>query len=297
MMQLSLFTEDANFYAAPVPSHSQQQTDYQAGTVSGQQTGKVINFHTAVQNYAIRNHETTKEKSIVRNRVSGKAQKVYPIKRYDELLAMANWLYQNKDPKYVLAFVIGINVGLRANELLQIRMNEVFNPDGTVRFYEDMENTSDRIVIHQSKVDKNRPIFLNRACKDALEWYFPVRGCGLYSSKYLFPSREGGAIEVDTFRKVLKEAARANGISQNIGTHTLRKTFAHAVYGMMKSGELVIHADISFLQMMMGHSDPNITRLYADVEEEDFKLTYHKLQLNLVQDQAFLGHGNFLLRQ
>ena len=39
---------------------------------------------------------------------------------------MANWLLEHKDRKYVLAFTLGINLGLRANELLSLKMNQVF---------------------------------------------------------------------------------------------------------------------------------------------------------------------------
>ena len=104
-------------------------------------------------------------------------------------------------------------------------MNQVFWPDGSVRMNDDLEDTSDGIEILQSKTKKFRTVFLNEACKDALEWCFPERGSYLHCDGYLFPSREGGSIQVGTFRKVLKEAACACGVKQNVGTHTCRKTW------------------------------------------------------------------------
>jgi len=45
------------------------------------------------------------------------------------------------------------------------------------------------------------------------------------------PDAEGNYhIEVDTLRKILKEVAEACGIKQNIGTHTLCKTFGYFHY-------------------------------------------------------------------
>ena len=35
-------------------------------------------------------------------------QTVYPIKKHEEIIAMANWLLEHKDRKYVLAFTLGI---------------------------------------------------------------------------------------------------------------------------------------------------------------------------------------------
>ena len=176
---------------------------------------------------------------------TGERQTVYPIKTHKDIIAMANWLYEHKDNKYVLAFTLGINLGLRANELLDLKMNQVFSPDGSVRLIEDEEDTSDGIDIYQSKTKKHRTVFLNAACKDALEWAFPIKGAYLHSEGYLFPSREGGAIQVGTFRKVLKEAAAACGLKQNIGTHTCRKTWGWHQY---KYNSEKANLDITMLQ-------------------------------------------------
>ena len=91
---------------------------------------------------------------------TGERQTVYPIKTHKDIIAMANWLYEHKNNKYVLAFTLGINLGLRANELLDLKMNQVFSPDGSVRLIEDEEDTSDGIDIYQSKTKKHRTVFL-----------------------------------------------------------------------------------------------------------------------------------------
>ena len=274
MYQFSLFSENGRCF-----QEAEQQTQKESPNTTTSPC-KIISF------IPISDPKPAQEPKKRESR-KGKTQKVYPLKRYDDLIAMANWLYENKDKKYVLAFIIGINIGLRANELLSLRMSQVFNPDGTVRCVFDGYDTNDVIYIYQGKTDKNRPIFLNQACKDALEWYFPVRGSGLHCNKYLFPSREGGAIEVDTFRKVLKEAAEANGIKQNIGTHTLRKTFGFYLYTQTP----VQHTDITSIQALYGHSSPDITMRYVGLDEIEFKSMYHRLQLNIVKDEHFAGMG------
>jgi len=217
------------------------------------------------------------------NYKKGGKQTVYPIRSYDDIVKMTNWILEHKERKYVLAFVLGINVGLRANELLSLRMKDVFNPDGSVRYAKDIEDVSDVIYVFQAKTDKYRPIFLNDSCKAALEWYFPVRNSNLYSEDYLFPSREGGSIKVDTFRKVLKEAATACGVKVNIGTHTCRKTFAYNVW--LQTPE--IRTDITMIQSILGHSDPKTTMRYLGIDQMEFKKVYHKLLLNVVEDRAF----------
>ena len=217
---------------------------------------------------------------------TGERQTVYPIKTHKDIIAMANWLYEHKDNKYVLAFTLGINLGLRANELLDLKMNQVFSPDGSVRLIEDEEDTSDGIDIYQSKTKKHRTVFLNAACKDALEWAFPIKGAYLHSEGYLFPSREGGAIQVGTFRKVLKEAAAACGLKQNIGTHTCRKTWGWHQY---KYNSEKANLDITMLQRAFGHSSPEVTLRYLGITDEEDKALYKNMCINVVSDHDFVG--------
>lgn len=217
---------------------------------------------------------------------TGERQTVYPIKTHKDIIAMANWLYEHKNNKYVLAFTLGINLGLRANELLDLKMNQVFSPDGSVRLIEDEEDTSDGIDIYQSKTKKHRTVFLNAACKDALEWAFPIKGAYLHSEEYLFPSREGGAIQVGTFRKVLKEAAAACGLKQNIGTHTCRKTWGWHQY---KYNSEKANLDITMLQRAFGHSSPEVTLRYLGITDEEDKALYKNMCINVVSDHDFVG--------
>lgn len=217
---------------------------------------------------------------------TGERQTVYPIKTHKDIIAMANWLYEHKNNKYVLAFTLGINLGLRANELLDLKMNQVFSPDGSVRLIEDEEDTSDGIDIYQSKTKKHRTVFLNAACKDALEWAFPIKGAYLHSEEYLFPSREGGAIQVGTFRKVLKEAAAACGLKQNIGTHTCRKTWGWHQY---KYNSEKANLGITMLQRAFGHSSPEVTLRYLGITDEEDKALYKNMCINVVSDHDFVG--------
>ncbi len=205
----------------------------------------------------------------------GEEQTVYPIKKREELEAVAKWLYENADHKYLLGFILGINLGLRANELLKLKTTDLFNEDGSIRYVEDVEDTSDRISIYQSKTDKARGFYLNKACVKALQWYYPY-GCRI--EDYIFASREGGHIKPDTFRKILKAAAKACGLKQNIGTHTMRKTWGwwqHTTNPSRACG------DISQLQRLFGHDSPMTTLRYIGITDEEDKALYHSMVLDV----------------
>ena len=124
----------------------------------------------------------------------GEEQTVFPIKSREQLDAMASWLRANADPKYLLAFILGINLGLRANELLELKCSDIFFPDGKIRYIVgDYTDTTDKISVFQEKVDKRRGLYLNESCVHAIQWYYG-NDASHYSDEYIFASREGGHI-------------------------------------------------------------------------------------------------------
>ena len=73
-----------------------------------------------------------------------------------------------------------------------------------------------------------------------------------------------------------KDAAKACGIKQNIGTHTLRKTFGYFHYQS--------NHDIVFLQRLFGHSSALITMRYIGIADEEEKKAYHDVSIDLLGD-------------
>lgn len=227
---------------------------------------------------------SAKSTNYVNNAKVGGHTAAHAITDQDELEAMADWLYRNADRKYFLGFVLNVNLGLRANELLELKKSDVFYPDGKVRYSADLDDLSDEIRIDQSKTHSRRSIFLNAVCVAALEWYYPAYSRS-YSkdseTDYLFPSREGGHISVDCFRKVLKKAANACGLTQNIGTHSMRKSFASLMVSSRDEDNDRYTRNIGTVQFMLGHKDVMTTLAYIGELDKEYKRNYHKNAVNI----------------
>lgn len=196
----------------------------------------------------------------------GLSKTVYPFKSDALIGKMGRWLYDNSQPKYFLAYVLGINLGLRANELLALRWSDILAPDDSFKYDDDPTDTSDKIDVYQKKTDKHRGLWLNEACVKALRWYMAVNR-RWKDSDYIFASRKGdGPIQVSTLRHELKKAAVECHVKQNIGTHSLRKTFGYAHFKA--------NHDIVFLQRLFGHSSALTTMRYIGIADEDEKRAY-----------------------
>lgn len=245
-------------------------------------------------------------KLVARNSYKGEEKKAYPIIQKNQLETMASWLYTHKDKKYLLAFVLGINLGLRANELLSLRKHDLFWKDGTIRYVEDITDTTDHIRVYQkktrnSKYSKYRNVFLNTACVDILNWYFPHICSRFYTNKdveddrisieinhcrggsdLVFPSPQKSKKEelsVNMLYKVLEEASKACGLPQNIATHSIRKTFAISMGTTKTIGGIDI--DITKVQRILGHSSASSTAHYTDTEQMNQKADYHSCCLDV----------------
>ncbi len=142
-----------------------------------------------------------------------------------------------------MLFVTGINSGLRISDILPLRVSD------TKRAY---------FNITEKKTGKKKRIEmtpgLRREFKDYVE--------GKEDHEVLFKSREGvnKPIGRSMAYKILREAAQHVGLD-DIGTHTLRKTFGYHFYKQYK--------DVALLQDIFNHSNPRITLKYIGIDQDE----------------------------
>lgn len=148
-----------------------------------------------------------------------------------------------RDYKYYMMFVVGVNTGLRISDILELKVCDV--------------KDRSHIVITEIKTGKAKRFLINGALRDILEGY--VEGMG--DQEYLFQSRKGinkPITRIQAYR-VLNDVADRLGIDE-IGTHTLRKTFGYWHYKQ--------HQDIAILQHIFNHSAPSITLKYIGITND-----------------------------
>jgi integrase len=159
-------------------------------------------------------------------------------------------------------FVTGINSGLRISDLLRLAVGDIVDERGKVK---------DRVTLREQKTGKVKNFPLGDSTKKALGEYLKSRD-DVAPEDALFPSRKGGnAISRVQAYRILNSAAKAVGIWDEIGTHTLRKTFGYWAYKQCK--------DITLIQKLLNHSAPSITLRYIGITQDDQDQVY--LDLNL----------------
>lgn len=196
-----------------------------------------------------------------------KAQEVEPIKNLKDIQKVKQYLADKDNKRDYMLFVLGINVGLRAGDLLQLKVKDILSNGKIV----------DSVKLKEEKTDKYREFTLNSSAKDAIRLY--LDSVKEYSpDDYLFKSAKGdnNPLTVESAHKIIKTLLRDLNIKGNYGTHTLRKTFAYHTYtNNIKDNPAILDT----LQKMLNHSSTSVTLRYIGITKEVITDVYNSLNL------------------
>ena len=147
-----------------------------------------------------------------------------------------------------------LNCGMRLSELTGINLTDI-----------DRDMRSLRVI---GKGNKERVIYLNDACRDAIVDYLNERkreDVSAISTKALFLSRRGDRISNKTVQWMVGKYLDAAGLGgRGLSVHKLRHTAATLMY---QSGEV----DVRVLKDILGHAQLNTTQIYTHVSNESME--------------------------
>jgi site-specific recombinase XerD len=175
---------------------------------------------------------------------------VEPIREVEKIRSMKLYLRKRSKRDFLL-FVLGINTGLRINQMLELLCSDVF----------DNGSPSDFLFIKNK--DRIEEVYLNKKVQQAVSSY--LRQTNLNPDDFLFrSSNKRSPITRQQAYRIINQAAFEAGIFDKIGTHTLRKTFGYHAY---KQGIAV-----SLLQRRFNHETRAATLRYIGINDEKNEL-------------------------
>ncbi len=155
-----------------------------------------------------------------------------------------------------------LNCGLRLSELVGINIGDI--------------NFSESKMTVIGKGNKERTIYLNKACLKAIHEYLNIRPKeGIKTDKYnsknaLFLSERKERISRRTVQHIVEKELSASGLSsKKLSTHKLRHTAATLMY---QYGNV----DIRALQEILGHESISTTEIYTHVANEQAREAIEK---------------------
>ncbi len=144
-----------------------------------------------------------------------------------------------------------LNCGLRVSEMAGLNYTDI-RTDGTMRVV--------------GKGNKERIIYLNSACIEAVKNYMKVRPVdGLKDKRALFISRNNNRMSVKTIQAMVYKYLEKIGLdAQGYSCHKLRHTAATLMY---QHGGV----DIRVLKDVLGHENLGTTEIYTHLSSEQMK--------------------------
>ena len=158
----------------------------------------------------------------------------------------------NKERDYCI-LVLFLNCGLRLAELCALNLSSI---------------STDGALTVLGKGNKERMVYLNPACLEAINNYLAVRpndGIPITDKNALFISRNHRRISPKTVQHIVKTYLEKSGLGdQGFSTHKLRHTAATLMY---QHGDV----DIRVLTDILGHAHLGTTQIYTHVANKQIE--------------------------
>ena len=176
----------------------------------------------------------------------------------DESIALLHSIEGKHEKRDKCIITIFLNCGLRLSELVSINFKDI----------------KDNILVVTGKGDKERSVYLNNACQQAIKEYIVVRPKDIKDRDALFVSERGTRIGRRTVEMLVKKYVMLAGLDpKKYSPHKLRHTAATLMH---KHGGV----DIRSLQQILGHESISTTEIYTHIDNEQVKEALEKNPLN-----------------
>ena len=180
--------------------------------------------------------------------VKGSSTVVLPIREEKDIQSIRKLLSGN--PRDHLLFIMGINNGLRAGDLLKLKVGDV-----------NRLKPGESINIKEGKTGKQNILLINKPVHKVLTEYL-VNG-NLSEDDFLFKSRKGKeAISIMAVNNMVKKWTSAINLKGNYGAHSLRKT-----WGYIQRKRYGVGFEI--ICKRFNHQNPAVTMRYLGITDKE----------------------------
>lgn len=170
--------------------------------------------------------------------------KYLTLEEAEKLLSVIDGKYKERDYAIITLF---LNCGMRLSELVSINYNDI-KDDGS--------------LVITGKGNKERTIYLNKACVDAIVSYMKVRPNDKVKDRALFLSSRNQRISPKTVQHLVYIYLDKAGLGdRNLSVHKLRHTAATLMY---QHGNV----DLLLLKEILGHENLGTTEIYTHISDD-----------------------------
>ena len=190
-------------------------------------------------------------------RYSKKSRTLPIVLSQEEIMNLINNI---KNQKHKLMISLLYSAGLRASELLNLKIKEL-NLENNYGFIRKGKDNKDRIFIIAQSL---KPIIKQLITEENLE-----------NEDYLFNNNRNHQYSIRSLQEIIKIAAKAARINKKVHPHTLRHSFATHLIEQGRS--------LTDVQSLLGHKSPETSMIYVHLASP--KLLGIKSPLDTILEQ------------
>ena len=165
---------------------------------------------------------------------------------------------KNKERDYAI-ITLFLNCGMRLAELVSIDYNDI---------------KADNTLVITGKGNKERVVYLNQACVDAINTYRKVRPNDGVKDKALFLSSRNQRINPRTVEIMVENNLIKAGLGdRGLSVHKLRHTAATLMYQHW-------NVDVLVLKEILGHENLSTTEIYTHISNESTRVAVNSNPLS-----------------
>lgn len=198
--------------------------------------------------------------SIYKTDGNPKATAAEPIRELEDIERIKQYFLSRGQIRNYMIFIVGITFGIRAGDLLELKIHHILNKDGTFRR---------RCGIIESKTRKTNMPTINATLRKELEAYLGTLGDYKYDDP-LFQSQKTDLfgnprpLTLRQLNNIFAKVSKELELDFHFSTHSLRKTFAYHLLQQNPNSDAAKFA----LQRMLNHNDFKTTLHYCGHEQD-----------------------------
>lgn len=188
--------------------------------------------------------ETNPMKNLDIPKIKKSLPKYLTLEEAEKLLNAVDGKFKERDYAIITLF---LNCGMRLSELVSINYTDI-KSDGT--------------IVITGKGNKERTVYLNQACVDAITNYMRVRPNDNVKDRALFLSSRNQRVSNRTVQHIVDVYLEKAGLGgRGLSVHKLRHTAATLMY---RHGNI----DLLVLKEILGHENLGTTEIYTHISDD-----------------------------
>ena len=221
--------------------------------------------HESCRHFEVERKKVKRSTSLYTSRGVKKCTEDEPIRTREHILAAQRFFLTKGKTQFhrlrnYMLFILGCSTGLRGCDLLDLKISDVLNDNGSIKSH---------ILTIENKTRKTNTPMINNAAREAIRRYLDSLDEINYD-EYLIKSDKGGRMSEVQLYRIMHKLNTELGFEEHIGAHSLRKTFG---YWTLKEHPDDAHA-LAVLQEMLNHSSSLTTLRYCGLTKDDKDVFY-----------------------